>query len=644
MGEGERRLAAIMFTDLVGYSALTQQNEALALELVNTKRQLLNPLLDQHKGTLIKTMGDGFLVEFSSALQAVQCAMGVQSMLQGYNSSQAHERKINLRIGIHLGDVEFRDSDVFGDGVNIASRIEPLAEPGGICISEDVARQVRNKVDVDLESLGHPELKNIEGSFEVFKLKLQAATPAQSESRDLSKSIAVLPFENMSADPDNEYFSDGITEDIIAQLAKIGDLKVISRTSIMKYKNTQRNLREVGAELGVGTVLEGSVRRAGNDVRIVAQLIKTETDEHLWADTYDRELTNIFEIQSDVAKQIAAALKAHVSSEVEARIEQKPTQNIEAYQLYLQGVELWNQRDLDSLSKAKEIFEKAIELDPDYALAYVGLANVNQTFSNFAQVPPRELYPESIKALERALEIDPSLGEAIATRATIKATYEWDWEGAEADFKRAIEMTPNAANIYYWYGFTIQHQGRGEEAINLLEQALELDPLSLMIQLNIIRYRYQLSKSEIEIEKTRDFLAQHPHFGMAKFYLAIALTTHGKYDEALRMLEKIIEEDAISPSITTFSAFNAAKLGDRGKAFEHLSHLLEQFSDTYVSPAFIALAYLGLEDYEKALDWFYKGYELKDDWLRVINIGSFYDPIREHPRFQELLQKIGLAD
>ena len=643
----ERRLAAIMFTDLVGFSALTQQNEALALELVDTKKQLLNPLLVQHKGSLIKTMGDGFLVEFSSALQAVQCAMGIQSMLQGYNSSQTEERRIKVRIGIHLGDVEFKDGDVFGDGVNIASRIEPLAEPGGICVSEDVARQVRNKAGVNLESLGTPELKNIEESFEVFKLRMPSSIQSEEPTSDLSKSIAVLPFENMSADPDNEYFSDGITEDIIAQLAKIQELKVISRTSIMKYKGTQRNLREVGSELGVGTVLEGSVRRAGNDVRIVAQLIKTETDEHLWAETYDRELTNIFEIQSDVAKQIAGALKAHVSSEVKERIEKKPTENIEAYQLYLQGVEYWNKRDNESLTEAKRLFEQAIALDPNYAKAYVGLANVHQGFGNFARAPSNEIYPPAIEALEKALQIDPNMGEAIAARATIRATYEWDWDGAEAEFKRAIEMAPNSPSVYYWYGFTLTNQSRNAESITLLEKALELDPLSLMIPLNIIEYRYLETNSRECVQEFRNFVAKHPKFGMGELYLGSILTREGQLSEALSIFKEMAKENrggARNPTITMFLGYIEAKLGNTGEAFRYLNQLLEEFVNEYVAPTFIALLYMGFDNHEKSIEWLNRGVELRDDWLRTVKVSGYWDALQSDPRYQKILREIGLAN
>jgi TolB-like protein/class 3 adenylate cyclase len=648
----QRRLAAIMFTDIVGYSALTQQNEALALELLESHFQMLRPIFPQHGGKEIKTIGDSFMIEFASPLNAVQCAIKMQGILHAHNTTQAEGRKIQIRIGIHVGDVETREADVFGDGVNIAARIEPLAEAGGICVTQQVHDQIHNKLDVELESIGVPDLKNIESKIEVFKVVLpwqqavsaSVSVPAAKEISD--KSIAVLPFDNMSADADNEYFSDGITEDIIAQLAKIGDLKVISRTSIMQYKGTDKNIRQIGQELGVRNVLEGSVRRAGNQVRIVAQLIHTESDEHLWADTYDRELTNIFEIQSDVAQHIASALKAKVSPEVQARIEQTPTDNVEAYELYLKGMQLWANRDKASLDQAKALFEQALELDPNYALAYVGLANVNQTYGNFGNIPPKELYPEAIEFLEKALSIDPNSGEALAALATIKATYLWDWEGAEEDFKRAIEMTPNAANIYYWYSFTITHKGRHDEGINLLQKALDLDPLSLVIQIHLNLHRFHTGDKAGSIIAMQAFAAQYPEFGMINLYLGGLLAWDGQYQESLDLLKKATaseKPDDLDPTDVMFLGYNEAKLGNRGQAFEHLSWLLEKFSAPYVSPTFIAVVYIGLEDYDKAIEWLQRGYDLQDDWLRSLKIQLLFDPIRGRPEFQELLKKIGLG-
>jgi serine/threonine-protein kinase len=271
---------------------------------------------------------------------------------------------------------------------------------------------------------------------------------------------------------------------------------------------------------------------------------------------------------------------------------------------------------------------------------------VNQTYGNFGNIPPKELYPDAIEFLEKALSIDPHLGEALAALATIKATYLWDWEGAEEDFKRAIEMSPNAANIYYWYSFTIAHQNRHDEVIDLLQKALDLDPLSLVIQIHLIMNRFHTGDKVSSITAMRAFAAQYPEFGMINIYLCGLLAWDGQYQESLDLLKKTVasaKSDDLDPSDVMFLGYNEAKLGNRGQAFEHLSWLLEKFSAPYVSPTFIATVYIGLEDYDKAIEWLQRGYDLRDDWLRALKIQLLFDPIRGRPEFQELLKKIGLG-
>jgi len=380
-----RRLAAIMFTDMVGYSALAQRNEVLALELLEEHQRVLRPIFGKYGGRAIKSIGDGFLVEFASALQAVRCAIAIQTALVEQSASAPAERRIQVRIGLHVGDVVVRDGDVFGDGVNIAARIEPLAEAGGICISGPVFDQIRNKIDVPLVRLGQPELKNIQVPIDVYRVVLpwtQGAskhagrrparrrlgagvgviaaligvvavllvwwptarvlhTPSAPLSDAVSppakKSVAVLPFVNMSSDKENEYFSDGITEDLITALSKVSGLHVAARTSSFAFKGKNEPIENIGAQLHVGAVLEGSVAKAGNQVRITAQLVNTADGYHLWSDSYDRDLQDIFAIRSQVAQTVAKALRVTLAAGERQTLEQKPTEDLEAYQLYLKG-------------------------------------------------------------------------------------------------------------------------------------------------------------------------------------------------------------------------------------------------------------------------------------------------------------------
>ena len=638
----ERRLAAIMFTDLVGFSALTQQNEALALELIDTKKQLLNPLLEQHKGSLIKTMGDGFLVEFSSALQAVQCAMGIQAMLQGYNSSQASERKINLRIGIHLGDVEFKDGDVYGDGVNIASRIEPLAEPGGICVSEDVARQVRNKADVKLESLGTPELKNIDESFEVFRLMMPVAVSAASDKQDLSKSIAVLPFDNMSTEPDNEFFSDGLTEDILTKLSKVRDLKVISRTSVMQYKGVKRNLREIAGELGVGVVVEGSVRRAGDQVRVTAQLIQAETDEHLWAETYDRKLENIFDVQSDVAEKIVEALQASISDEEQKLIQSQQTENSAAYELYLRGLQLWNARTKESISEAILLFEEALKLDPNYALAKVGLANAHLLLGGSRNAHMRGAHKLAKELTDQALDLDPNLGEAYSTLGQLEMTVNWDAKKAEQNFKQALSLNPNDSTAYHWYGNMLDLSSRSEEGLILLEKAVELDPLSVPARGNyslcLLRLgQIERAKEELEIAENL------PSGGwLWIFWWLIYYRETREFREGLEFISRIRNSKFDNPRFILDEAIFRLGLGQRERALE--LYVDYSYSDIETGPFeyMTQVCFLiELDRKEQALDVLWKAYEEQSRLMIYLYVGQIYNFLNDEPRFQELINKVG---
>src|SRR5882724_5006562 len=413
----QRKLAAIMFTDMVGYSALSQRDEKLAQELLEEHRRLLREIFPRFNGTEIKTIGDAFLVEFGSALEAAQCAIEIQRTLAKRNADIAPDRRIELKIGIHIGDVVHRGGDVYGDGVNIASRIEPVAGPGGICVSMDVERQIRNALEARFEKLAPTDLKNISVPMELFRIVLpwerdtrltagprktahgettrhmpwhevvlalllvtaliaggffflrhrasQQASNATASSPVGSipeKSIAVLPFENLSEEKQNEFFTDGVQDQILTDLSQIADLKVISRTSVMQYKSgVARNLRKIGEELGVTHVVEGSVQRAANKIRVNAQLIDARNDAHLWAQTYDRDLADVFAIQSEIAQKIADQLQAKLSPKEKAAIAERPTKDLAAYDLYLRAKELIYERVANASHWRENLF-KAVQL------------------------------------------------------------------------------------------------------------------------------------------------------------------------------------------------------------------------------------------------------------------------------------------
>jgi adenylate cyclase len=426
-----------MFTDIVGYTALTQSNESQAMEVLERHARLLRPFFPRFHGKEVKTIGDSFLVEFGSALDAVRCAAEIQSYLHDYNLSSKEEWKVKLRIGIHLGDIIRKEGDVFGDAVNIASRIEPIAPPEGVCVSQQVYDQVSNKFERPLMLMGDKALKNVSRPMAVYSVQMpwEQPVPRNGASPLPRDRIAVLPFRNMSPDPTDEYFAEGMTEEIISTVSGISGLSVISRTSVMGYKGTTKNVKEIGKELEVGSVLEGSFRKAGNRIRVTAQLIDVAGDKHLWTQNYDRNLDDVFEVQSDVAKQVADALRVKILTPEMKRIEKKPTENTTAYTDYLKGRYLWNKRGIEDLKQALESFVKSVKEDPGFALGYVGVADCRLLLRNNWGLD-RDANLETARTMvAKALELDPTLAEAHTTKGMVLES-DYDFKQAEEEYRR----------------------------------------------------------------------------------------------------------------------------------------------------------------------------------------------------------------
>ncbi len=639
MSTEQRRLAAIMFTDIVGYSALSERNEAVAMRLLEDHRSLLRPIFEKHSGREIKTMADGFLVEFASAVQAVRASIEIQKA----SGERRAEDGLKVRIGIHLGDVLVQGDDVLGDGVNIASRIEKLAEPGGVCITDDVARQVRNKVEVGLESIGMPDLKNLAVKIEVFKLVMDGQTANHLTSNDPRQSIAVLPFVNMSPDPENEFFSDGLTEDILTQLSKISALRVISRTSVMQYKNTSKNIRSIANELSVGTVLEGSVRKAGNRVRITAQLIDAKSDAHLWAQTYDRELSDIFAVQSDVAEQISQALQARIKPAEEAQIRRRPTESMEAYETYLQGRVHLGRRTEEALKKAIASFEKALEIDPGYASAFTGLADAYIFMSLMEYMPPKEAFPKARAAAEKALLIDPGLAEAHASLGLVKFQFDWDWAAAESELKKARELNPNYAPGHHFFADYLKGMGRFDEALAQIREAQALDPLSLAISSGVGHVLYLSRQYDEAIAAYRHTLELDPNFVQARLWFGRPFLQKGLYDEAISELKQAMALSGGSTISMAVMAHAYAAAGRTAEAQEILDRLQERAKEQYVPSYWIGLIYVGFGDKDRAMDWMEKAYDERSAWLAWMNVEPRFDPLRSEARFKALASKIGFS-
>ncbi len=466
------------------------------------------------------------------------------------------------------------------------------------------------------------------------------APAAVADSPD-RRSIAVLPFANMSGDPDNEYFSDGITDDIITHLSKLSDLKVISRTSVMRFKQTDKGLREIAAELGVATILEGGVQRIGDRVRINAQLIDALTDEHVWAEQYNRELIDVFAIQSDVALQIAGALQARLSPDERGRVERRPTENLEAYNLYLQGRFFWNKRTREGLETAIDYFERAIDLDPEYALAWVGLADAYSILADWGYVSFEEILGEAKAAATKALEIDETLGEAHIALAQIRA-HEWDWPTATSEFERGLRLSPGYASGHQWYGSHLGIVGRLQEGIREMERARELDPLSLIINSNVgmlLNWAGRHDESEAALRRA---LELDPDFVGAVQELGFTFEAQSKFEDAIEAYRRALE---LSGGLIGRAELGHVYgvMGRRAEALEMLGRLEEEAAVRYVAPVELAILNAGLGNTDAAFAWLEEGYRRRDATLtwRIQTPGL--RELRSDPRFADLLRRLGLS-
>ena len=647
--ELERRLGAIMFADFVGYTRLSQKNESIAIQLLYEERKLLRTAFTQYGGKEIKTIGDGFLVEFSSALDAVRCAVAIQSSVRQRNVSSETDESILVRIGIHVGDIIHSEGDILGDAVNVASRIEPLAEPGGICISNVVYSHLRNKIENPIISLGQMKLKNVELPMEVFKI---VVTPWQKEgteavatqvSLDDQQRIAVLPMTNMSSESD-DYFSDGMTEELISTISTISGLHVISRTSVMKYKNTNKGIPEIGSELNVGSILEGSVRKAGNQVRITVQLINARTDVHIWSQTYDRDFVDIFGIQSDIAKQVSETLKVKLPPIEKKLIEKTPTTNGDSHNLYLKGRYHWHKRTERDLRTAIEYFEGAIKIDPDYALAYVGLADCYIGLCDEGCLDAQEAFYKIEPLVQKALSLDEKLPEAHATMALLKQDYEWKWDEAEKGFRRAIELNPNWSDVCHSYAVHLALRGRFEQAIKEIKRAEELDPYSIGIH-NCAAATYRdCGKLEYAIAECKTILEIDPNFVPAIRKLGLVHLEESKLEEGLKEMERCVELSHGSALAKSYLAYAYGVAGRTAEARSIISELEQTSTSQYVSPFNLAIAYSGLKDKEMAIYWLQKAYEQRTSTMNIIKIDHGFDFLRSDPRFLDIQRKIGLLD
>ncbi|MES1197754.1 MAG: adenylate/guanylate cyclase domain-containing protein [Chitinophagaceae bacterium] len=636
------QLAAIMFTDIAGYTALMQEDEVLAIELRNKLQSKLNEEVVKHQGRILEFRGDGALSSFSSTIEAVRAALALQLEMQ-------KEPLVPLRIGLHTGDVIIDGNSILGDGVNIASRIESFAVPGSIFISAKVYDDIKNQKDIQALSLGIYEFKNVKDPVEIFAIsntgiRVPDSSGLKGKGEKVKlKCILVLPFINLSNDSEQEYFSDGLTEELISSLSRLKDMRVISRTTSMNYKGTNKDIKIIGSETGAGYIIEGSVRKHGNNLRITAQFIDANSDVHLWADSYRGTMDDIFDIQEQVAGKIVEALRLQLTGEEKINLQKRYTENTEAYQLYLQGRHFWKKRNEQGLRSAIRHFEKAIEKDPDYALAWAGIADAYSLMGEYTNISRRELFPKQMAAVHKALEIDDRLGEAHISLAIALMLNEWDWKNSEKEYKIGIELSPNYATGHHWYAEWLFYNGHSVEALREISLAVELDPISQGILKDKGIYYYYTGQYDKAIEIAKMTLELDPDFFPAHRLLSLAYTGKEMFDEAIAENQRWGKglDNKIKIDVALAYIYAAAGRKDDARKIIEDRGIEKILSGN--DHRGMAMIYAALGEKDKAFEWLEKSYQKHEESLCSLKIDPKFDPIRNDPRFNAMLKKIGLG-
>lgn len=640
-----RRLSAIMFTDLVGFTRLAQRNEEEALRLRKEHQELVRPLFAAHGGREVKTLGDGFLVEFPSAVASVRCALEVQQALGRRNALPSVTTPLALRIGIHVGDIVEEGDDILGDAVNVASRLEPLAEPGGICISGSVFDQVRNKVTVPLEPLGPRTLKNVDYPVEVYRVAVGGATTrprAGAVESPKNLRLAVLPFANMSPDAHDEYFADGLTDELITQTSRIPNLRVVARTSVLRYKGSPKSIREVAQDLGVPWALEGSVRKAGNQLRITVKLIDTSSEEPLWFSRYDRPMDDIFAIQDEIASQVSSSISTQVSQrwgDAPPPLPRVPqdTQDMEAYASFLHGRKLLSEKGSEeTLRRALGFFEVAFQRDPRFARARVGFAEALLWLGSEGAVPYADALARSRRELLLALEQHEALAEAHSVLSGLLLGDD-DMLGAKREALRARELNPSLADPYRWLAQLAAGEGRIDETVRLLEAAHQLDPVDVNVIAFLGRaYLYAGDRPRaLEFwERTRSLVPFRISAHLTEYYLG--RREYAKARETLGAMERL---RPTSSWTETYRGMLAAWTGDRDEARRALERLQARGERGELTVFFAGWVHYALGETDEFLACMQRAFDLHALPFLELQYSRLFDEVRDDPRLQDLLRR-----
>jgi len=679
MQKNIRQLAAIMFTDIQGYTALMQQNEQKAIASRSKHRNIFNSATKKHNGKILQYYGDGTLSIFNSAIDAVNCAIEMQRGFQ-------KDPTIPVRIGIHSGDIIYSDEEIIGDGVNVASRIESLGSPGSILFSDKVFDEVKNQESIKTAPLKTAKLKNVEKPIGIYAISNSGIVVPKKEeihsepitdfppiqekhksrktklhktisiafailillagifwiyqifesdkipiSDTQERSIAVLPFVNMSNDPEQEYFSDGITEEILNSLAKMQGLKVAGRTSSFYFKGKNEDIRSIGEKLDVKMVLEGSVRKAENQVRITAQLINVEDGFHLWSETYDREMKDIFAVQEEIANHIVEKLKLQVSDKLS---DKSRPQNMQAYELVLKG-SYFILKGFEHLEKAMGYFQKAVELDPDYAEAYAYIGELYLYYIGFMSTS--DAFAKARTAAQKAISLNENESRAHKVLAYIHLFYDWDWEGTLSEYNKSIQHGQLDHNefITYYYVFVKKDY---DQAIKISKQILETDPLRIENHQQLGMCYYFAAQFDDALGSFNNALELQPNYSEALRWKGVMLGYLGKFKEALNSIEKSLaitnEEGPARIDRIRIKIF----MGKKDEALKLIK------SEVFVDPVDAAELYALLKMPDETISWLEKGYSQRSVLMISLKYFWIWDPIRNDPRFKKIYNRMNFSD
>jgi len=634
-----RQLAAILFIDMAGYTALMQENEQLARQQRARLKTVLENCVANSGGRIVQNYGDGSLCIFKSAIDGVNCAINLQRSL-------SEAPAVKVRIGLHLGDVTIEDEAIFGDGVNLASRIELLAIPGSILISEKLHDEIKNQQNIQTHELGYFDFKNVRQPVRVFAISNPGIiVPSRIELKGKTSKpgnrLAVLPFVNMSADPENEYFSDGITEELLNALTRVEGLQVTSRTSVFAFKGKNTDVRDIAIQLNVDKVLEGSVRKSGNRVRITAQLINAIDGYHIWSENYDRNLTDIFEVQDEISGIIANRLKDNLVTEKTKQALKPPTKNLSAYTHYLKGLHFWNKMTPADARKAVQCWEQAINEEPTCAQAYAMIAGAHCYLGSSGQMEPKQAFEIVRSFADKALELDPTVAEGHIAKAGCYLYFDWKWDDAYRELQVALELNPGAVEAHEMLSFYYVLMGEKNEAVKVMEEAQQLDPLSPIV-LQSLGQSYIFTEQYDEAIRIADkILDIYPTMRASIELKAWAIGMKGNWTQALELFEEVHKLTNHPLKGLMGKGFALAKIGRRQEALDCIRKMEQRQKEEpdSVIDADIAAVWFALNDLDKT--FFYINQCIDKRMAPVNYFLEFpaYNGIKDDPRYERVRQR-----